>query len=225
MHNRSNRISLLAVSLVIVLSSVICSCSSTLYVAPKKVDCTGTAEQKCYLVRGSTTDNWILHYEDIVGLDYEPGFSYMLKVKRESIKNPPLGSSSLKYTLVDVLEKRDVTDDIEIEDLVGKEWKLEQLRSDGILFEVEESVPTINFAADGKATGNGGCNNYFADFTVRGRTLHFSGIGSTRKACEETMELEDAFLKVLGKDLRALFSEGRLILSADGGDRMTLGFE
>lgn len=225
MHKRSNRISFLAVSLVIALSSVICSCSSTLYVAPKKVDCNGVADQKCYLVRGSTTDNWILHDKDIEGLDYEPGFSYMLKVKRENVKNAPFGGSSLKYTLVEVLEKRDVTDDIEIEDLVGKEWKLEQLRSDGVLYEMDENVPSMNFAVDGKVTGNTGCNNYFADFTVRGRTLHFSEIGSTRKACEEAMELEAAFLKVLDNDLRALFSEGRLILSGDGGNRMILGFE
>lgn len=225
MHKRSNRINALSILFAIVLSTVFSSCTSTLFVAPKQVDCTGVSEQKCYLVRSTTDGNWILHYDDIEGLEYEPGFSYKLKVKRENVKNPPLDGSSLRYTLVELVEKRDVTDDIEVEDLAGKEWKLVSLKSGGTSYGIEDKVPTINFETDGKIKGNGGCNNYFGNFSLDGRTLSFSDIGSTRMACEETMDLEGAFLKVLENELRALFSEGQLLLSADGGNQMIFSYQ
>ena len=90
----------------------ISSCTSTLYVAPKQVDCTGASAQKCYLIRRSAEGNWIMHYQEIQGLDYELGYSYKIKVKKENIKNVPMDGASYIYHVVDVLEKRDVTEEI-----------------------------------------------------------------------------------------------------------------
>lgn len=81
------------------------SCTSTLYVAPKKADCTGAGAQTCYLIRKGSEGNWILHYEDIRGLDYEQGFSYKIKVKKETVKNVPADRASYQYSVVEVLEK------------------------------------------------------------------------------------------------------------------------
>jgi len=208
----------------LVLASVCYSCASTLYVAPKQVDCTGVSDQQCYLIRSSTTGNWILHYQDIQGLDYEPGFSYRIKVKKEHIKNTPLDGSALKYTLVEVLEKKDVTEDIAMEDLADKEWKLEYLKSNNTQFGIEAKVPTLKFTMDGKVSGNGGCNNFFGNFTLDGRTILIGDIGATKMMCEDTMELEDAYFTVLSIETRALFSEGKLILTGDGGNQMIFGY-
>ena len=196
------------------------SCASTLYVAPKKVDCSGVAAQKCYLVRSGPADNWIMHYQDIAGFDYELGFSYRIKVKREKIKNPPADGSTFRYVLVEVLEQKDVTEDIEIDDLLGKEWKLEYLMLNNIQYGVDEHAPTLKFEKDGKVNGTGGCNKLFSTFLLTGRTINFNEVGSTRMMCEGKMELEEAFVKLLNMELRAIFDDGKLVFSGNGGNRM-----
>ncbi len=42
---------------------------------------------------------------------------------------------------------------------------------------------TVTLGADGRAYGNGGCNHWFAPYTVDGDKLSFGKIGSTRKLC------------------------------------------
>ena len=194
------------------------SCTSTLYLAPKQVDCTGASEQKCYLIRKSTEGNWIMHYQAIVGLDYEPGFSYKIKVKKEKIRNPPMDGSSFSYHLVEILQMKDVATDVSKDDLLEKEWKLEYLKWEGTLYGVEGQAPTIKFEADGKAGGKGGCNNYFSSYILEGRTISLAEIGATKMMCAESAELENAFFQFLGTELRSIFSDGKLVLSSDGGN-------
>jgi heat shock protein HslJ len=52
--------------------------------------------------------------------------------------------------------------------------------------------------ADGRAYGNGGCNHWFAPYSLEGDKLSFGKIGSTRKLCAEAlMEQEQRFFKAL----------------------------
>ena len=196
------------------------SCTTLLYIAPKKVDCTGTSDQKCFLIRRSQTGNWIMHYQDIEGFDYELGFSYKIKVKKEKIKDSPLDVSTYRYVLVQVLEQRDMTDDLELNDLLGKEWILESLTWNGTQYGVEGQPPSLRFEQENKITGNGGCNKLFSSFTVEGRTISMNEIGSTRMMCEGKMELEEAFIDILGMKLRAIFDSGKLVLTSEGSNRM-----
>jgi len=202
------------------------SCTSTLYVAPKKADCTGGGAQKCYLIRKSSEGNWILHYEEIKGLEYEPGFRYKLKVKKESAKDGPLDRSTYQYQVVEVMEKRDVTDDIVLEDLMDKVWKMEYLKINDTQYGADESsVPTLIFEDERKVNGFAGCNKYFTSFSLDGRKLDFGEIGSTKMHCEETMELEKAFLKFLESELKGLFIDQKLVLTIDGRNQMILGYQ
>ena len=86
-------------------------------------------------------------------------------------------------------------------------------------------VPTINFSEEGKFSGNGACNNFFGSYTLNGRTIKFGEIGSTRMMCAEGMELEQSYFSVLSGELRGLFSEGQLILSRDGGNRLVFSYK
>ena len=177
------------------------------------------------MIRKNIGENWILHYDEIEGLDYEPGFSFKIKVKKERIKNPPADASSFRLILVEVVEKTDVTDDLEIEDLANKEWKLEFLKQDKIEIGIEKQIPTIKFQLDGEVIGFGGCNNFFGSYTLNGRTIKINDTGSTRKFCEGEMELESTYIEVLEIEVRALFSEGKLILTGDGGNQMIFGYK
>ncbi len=204
---------------------VFTSCSSVLYVAPRQVDCTGNEEKPCYLIRNSTAGNWISHSEEISGLDYEPGFSYKIKVNSEKVKHPVLGASEQRYSLVKVLEKKEMTEDIAIEDLLDKVWSLEYLKLENTQVMVENHVPSMKFDADGKVSGNGGCNNFNSNFTLHGRAIKLGNIAATKKMCQGSMELEHAFFQALGMEVRALFSNGKLMLSSDGGNRMIFSYK
>lgn len=201
------------------------ACTSVLYVAPKRADCTSVSDQYCYLIRSSPEGNWVMHYQEIKGLDYEPGFSYKLKVKKESVKKSEASVGTLRYSMIELMEKRDVTANIVVEDLFGKEWKLEFLKTTGTQFLPDEKIPVLRFEEDGKIGGFGGCNNYFGGYSVIGRTIKVGDIGATKMHCEDAMELETTYFKVLSMELRALFSDGRLILSADGGNQMIFGYK
>lgn len=166
-----------------------------------------------------------MHYQEIKGLDYELGFSYKVKVKKEKMERVPLDGTSYQYNVVEVLEKKDVTTSIALEDLMDKEWKLEYLKWDGAQYGIEGKAPTLTFKNDGKVSGFGGCNNYFGTFTIHGRTIDIGEIGATRMMCDGKMELEENFLKALGIEVRAIFNEGKLVLSSDGGNKMIFAYK
>ena len=77
----------------------------TLYVGPEQVDCVGVASQKCLLVRESTEIDYSYFYSTIEGFDYEPGYNYELLVEKTPIDNPPADSSSIRWTLIEVVEQ------------------------------------------------------------------------------------------------------------------------
>lgn len=57
---------------------------------------------------------------------------------------------------------------------------------------------TVTLGADGRAYGNGGCNHWFAPYTLEGDKLSFGKVGSTRKHCAEAlMEQEHRFFESL----------------------------
>ena len=63
-----------------------------------------------------------------------------------------------------------------------------------------EVPPSIKFGADGKVSGNAGCNLLVGGWTLQGDKLDLSQLGSTRRMCgPELMKMEDAFLSNLGK--------------------------
>lgn len=77
----------------------------TFIIASQTVDCTGVTPMKCLQFKEKESDNWGNFYSNIEGFTYEPGFEYVLKVKTEKIKNPPIDGSSIKYSLVSQVSK------------------------------------------------------------------------------------------------------------------------
>ncbi|MFB5620952.1 MAG: DUF4377 domain-containing protein [Nitrosopumilus sp.] len=75
-----------------------------LYIDSKLVDCVGVSPQQCMLIRESTDSKWQMFYDKIEGFDFQEGIQYKLKVMIDNVENPPADSSSLKYTLIEILE-------------------------------------------------------------------------------------------------------------------------
>ncbi len=78
---------------------------STLYVDSELVDCVGVGIQQCMLVRENPDSDWKIFYDQINGFEFQKGNEYKLKVAIHEIGNPPADASSLKYSLVEILEK------------------------------------------------------------------------------------------------------------------------
>ena len=75
-------------------------------IASEKTIGYGVAPMECYLVKVGDDKDWSLFYSPIEGFNYENGYEYVIKVKKEKIDNPPADGSSIKYTLVKVISKK-----------------------------------------------------------------------------------------------------------------------
>ncbi len=73
------------------------------------------------------------------------------------------------------------------------------------------------------AGGNGGCNVFGSTITVKGGSIIFSDIVSTKMYCEGTQESEDAYFQELDRVNRFVLTEHRLLLFQDG--QLRLEFE
>ncbi|MDX1542905.1 MAG: DUF4377 domain-containing protein [Christiangramia sp.] len=74
----------------------------------------GEALQLVYLVQEDEAiggEQWTYMYDEILGFDYEPGYIYDLKVRKETVENPPQDASSARYILISVRSKKKVSED------------------------------------------------------------------------------------------------------------------
>jgi hypothetical protein len=76
-----------------------------LYIDHYKSECNSFSLSLCKKSRGSVDDEWSVFYDNIVGFEYEWGYNYTLEITTEEVENPPQDTSSVKYTLDNVLSK------------------------------------------------------------------------------------------------------------------------
>ncbi|MBN2731818.1 MAG: DUF4377 domain-containing protein [Balneolaceae bacterium] len=75
----------------------------------------GAGPQLVYLVQEREdigTEKWKFFYPPITGFEYELGYIYNLKVRKEKIENPPADGSSVNYMLEEVISKEKVANGI-----------------------------------------------------------------------------------------------------------------
>lgn len=108
--------------------------------------------------------------------------------------------------------------------LEGTNWKLIGLGAPGAERPpVGEQPITLQFLADSRVGGSGGCNSYAGSYQIAGQTLSFSPLVSTLRACipEELTRQESAFLAALqGGGAYQLEGNQLTITSADGAQRL-----
>lgn len=69
----------------------------------------------------------------------------------------------------------------------------------------------------GRISGRGFCNNYFASQTATLPALKIGPVGTTRMACPEPLMAQDtAYIKALNEAQTASFADGKLTISGDG---------
>ena len=165
-----------------------------------RVPCTGVGPMECLQVRKAGSDRWELFYSEIEGFDYEPGYLYRISVKEEPLdpKTVPADASSVRYTLVSVLEKS--TDPrLRLNDI----WVLRELEGQAVP-EGEPGAPIkrpyIEFQLrENRFMGNDGCNTFRGSLvSVGDRALQLGPAMGTKMSCGN-MALPNAFLAMLSR--------------------------
>lgn len=94
-------------------------------------------------------------------------------------------------------------------DLAGSEWGLES----------GADKPFIQFSADGKFNGNGGCNGFGGTFEQSGNQLSFGPIMSTKMACLD-MNTETEFFLALDQTRSFEGDHLLVVLKSESGEAL-----
>jgi len=159
----------------------------------------GVAPMQCLLVQENDSlidDAWTFFYTNIEGFDYEPGYVYKLKIKKEHLdpKLVPADASSIKYSLIEIISK---TSDQrqQLHDI----WALQQMTDLTIpITEAFSKRPVLELHLnDMKFVGNDGCNQIMGTIhTVDANGLKLGPVASTMMACPK-MENSDKYRALL----------------------------
>lgn len=174
--------------------------NQTMWVSGFKTECdAGAGKGECMLV---TTDSnlaeakWKNFYSTIDGFKIEPGIVQKIEVKVTELSGSELAAdrSSLRYTLVKVLEKKN---DTRME-LQG-DWTLKRIEGSSTKFGTD--VPRINFdLAQNQVSGSDGCNNFSGMIlNLNTNLIQLSRMISTLRACMDvpiTAEFGVAFQNI-----------------------------
>lgn len=192
--------------------------AKTIYVGPYQVDCVGVAPQKCLLVKQDLKDDWTLYYDQIEGFEYEPGYDYELRIQEEKVENPPADASSIRWILVDVMNKT--------RSMEGTTWVLEAyLDSQGVLASVLPGTEASARFENEQVNGNASCNSYFGTYRFHGDNKISVDIGGmTEMYCmpEERMAQESDFLAALDKAASYVIAEDTLQIEDISGQEILI---
>lgn len=106
---------------------------------------------------------------------------------------------------------------------VQGEWVLAKITDTDLTEMYGERIPTMNFNADGGATGNAGCNNYRTTYTFEDNVITFSPVLSTRMACPN-MEGETLFTQTLTNPLEIYINNADNALLFFNSDELVMEF-
>jgi putative lipoprotein len=108
--------------------------------------------------------------------------------------------------------------------LEGTDWRLVKAQLSGAYADIPEEVVATLLMADGQAGGSGGCNQWFAGYTLDGSSLAFGVVGSTMMMCEGPGgQVETFYFADLGSVRSWAIDGTTLTLSGDTGP--VLAFE
>lgn len=171
-----------------------------LFINSAKVDCTGVGKMKCLQIQESETltNNWKFFYGRIEGFDYESGYIYKISVKKEELDpaTVPADASSIKYSLVEVIEKQK---DMKL--ALDKIWTVKSINEK--LVDIpqvadEDNDLVLSIVTDEmKIFGYDGCNNFHGNFELlNDNIITFNSIGSTKMMCSN-MDLPSSYITAL----------------------------
>lgn len=152
--------------------------------------CASYSSKKEKLFRTSGEYSWDESGSFIALSSTNEGMSKFLKVGENKLwevdqKGKSLGEKPMQLSKIDT-------------NLFQFTWSLAQL--DGERIKSAGKWPTIRFYPEGKVTGNGTCNDFTGTYILGGSdVILFGVIASTKKMCNENMDLENAYFSAMNK--------------------------
>lgn len=182
-----------------------------------KVKCSDVGTTHCLLIqKGDKIEekSWEHLYDDIQGFQYETGYIYKLRVRRNELENVAANGSKFIYKLVEVLKKK--SDPlVRLHDI----WLVRAIRGTRVKKHHEPFVRLD--LTKGIVRGHDSCNNFKGNILkVDGKLLEFDFIAVTRKTCPN-MITSNAFQNAIklvrrykhaGDELHLLSEEGEVVL-------------
>jgi len=94
----------------LVLITIIGSCVSSkntekIIIASQQGDCVGVVPMKCLLIKQGDQQDWEYFYNNIEGFNYEPGYEYVIEIRKETIENPAADQSSIRYVFLNEISR------------------------------------------------------------------------------------------------------------------------
>ena len=173
--------------------------NSTYWVDGLQVKCTsGAGDTHCLKIyRGEDLSfaKWELFYSSIKGFTFEEGVLQKIEVKEEKLKveNLPADVSSIRYTLIKVLDKKQ---DARL--LINGSWVTNKIYGNAI--NGKEPLPSLTIDLSQKrVSGSDSCNKFGGSIErVTQSTIKFGNLFSTRMMCSD-MSRADAFNKAMNE--------------------------
>ena len=98
-------------------------------------------------------------------------------------------------------------------------WVINTMRRQAKMDEEQLSGFYLQFYQDSTFNGNSGCNRISGRYSIKGTSIRFSNIVSTKMACDR-MEQEAAYLKLLEQTVSAYTVGGTQLLLRDGASNV-----
>jgi heat shock protein HslJ len=105
-----------------------------------------------------------------------------------------------------------------MEKLVGS-WTVDTMHRQAKMEAETLSNVFLSFKEDNTFTGSGGCNRISGSFILKGTSIKFSNIISTKMACDR-LEQEGAFLKLLQETVSAYTVDNNVLWLRDGASNI-----
>jgi len=215
----------------ILASIVLLSCSARdklgdkhiYWVNSSMVPCVGMAPASCLEVQRSETLDpaaWKAFQTTINGFEFEPGYIYKILVKERQLDpaDLPADVSSIEYTLVEILEKRQ-----DVKFTINDNWVALKIMAEPILDEMEGvSPPQLEIrVGEMRYRGKDGCNNFNGGLIeLDEHTIRFGIAAGTRMMCSD-MRIPDLFNSTLPDVLSWEIKENNLhLFDAEGNELM-----
>jgi len=195
------------------------------WVNSTKVSCVGLTPMKCLQIQKSDTLDpsiWESFHESIQGFEYQAGYIYKIIVKENQLDSAdlPADASSIEYTLVEILEKRQ---DLKLR--INDIWVAIEIKGDSLLTDADSiTLPQLEInVGDMRYMGNDGCNQYNGGIIeLDDQIIRFGIAAGTRMMCMD-MKIPDLFNASLPEVISWEIEENKLkLFDADGKEVMVL---
>jgi len=194
--------------------------NSTFWVSGFKTEASaGAGKMKTLQIyRGDdlNTATWENFYTSIEGFTFEEGYLQKIEVKEEKLdrNQVPADASTIKYTLVQVLEKQK---DIRV--ILNGKWTLQRLNDHPI--SKKYRVPSLEIdLTQNQISGNNSCNDYTGQIlSITASKMGLGNIAATQKMCRD-MSIADEFNQALNSINTYQIKGDNLIIYNEKGEKI-----